>query len=425
MLHHNPTSSLHFQGGTNYDRQAITSQGTCKAQVHPYQLESPSTCETQEAISIDHLPLEILAEIFLLCPRGSLRRLQFERPPDPRRRRAPLLLCQVCRYWRKVALSLPLLWCSLSGTGPFTPHPVFIELWLTRSRGLPLSLSLAAPVGRDETPKYHAHASKMFDLFSNEMYRWRTIAFTLNDNLARQFIATVDSKAQILEELELAFEEPSSTSAKVSALLSSLPKLRHLSWVGRLSAMSLRNIPFHRLTHIYMASDNSAQDVVTCVSQCTAALEIRWDCVDYWDSPCVCGLPRSTLLHLRSLYLKGTGDLAHILSWLTLPSLKYLCLKTRSKTRDHRSLEDFFDRSACPLQHFILKDGCVDQESIVKYLTIPFLETIPDIQVYLGGISEQVVLREMQEVKDSQDTPTFHRLQISYPECRWPAFTWK
>ena len=383
------------------------------------------TSETPESFSINHLPLEILAEIFLLCPRGSWRKLQFERPPDPRRRRAPLLLCQVCRYWRKVALSLPLLWCSLSGTGPFTPHPAFIELWLTRSRGLPLSLSLAAPVELDDTPKYHAHAAKMFDLFSNEMYRWRTIAFTLNDNLARQFIATVDSKAQILEELELAFEEPSSTSAKVSALLPSLPKLRHLSWYGNLSAMSLRNIPFHRLTHIYMASHNSTQDVVTCLSQCSAALEIQWDCVNCWDAPSVCGLPQTTLLHLQSLILEGTGDLAHILCRLTLPSLKYLRLRTRSKTRDHRLLEDFFDRSSCPLQYFHFKDGCVDQKGIVNYLTIPFLEAIPDIRVYHGGISKHKVLREMQEVKDSQDTPTFHRLQISYPECNWPAFTWK
>ena len=336
-----------------------------------------------------------------------------------------MLLCQVCRHWREVAISLPLLWCSLSGTGDCTPRPAFIALWLARSGGLPLSLTLAAPSGYYDKPKYHAHASKMFDLFSTEMHRWRTIAFTLNDNLARQFIATVDSKAQILEELELAFEEPSSTTAEVSALLPSLPKLRHLAWHGKLSAMSLRNIPFHRLTHIYMSSHNSAQDVVTCLSQCSAALEIQWDCVNCWDSPSVCGLLQTTLLHLRSLHLEGTGDLAHILYRLTLPSLKYLRLRTRSKTRDHKLLEDFFDRSSCPLQYFYFKDGCVDQAGIVNYLTIPFLEAIPDIRVYHGGISKHNVLREMQEVKDSQDTPTFHRLQISYPERNWPAFTWK
>jgi hypothetical protein len=236
-------------------------------------------------------------------------------------RQAPLLLCQVCRHWRKVALSLPLLWCSLCGTRPFTLHPAFIELWLARSHGLPLSLSLAQ--WYHDTPKFRAHAYKMFDLFSNEMHRWRTISFTLDNNLSRQFIATVDSKAQMLEELELVFEEPNSGSAaEVSVVLRSFAKLRNLAWSGDLSAQSLRNIPFHALTRIYVASNNITQDVVACLSQCTTALEIQWERVDCWDSPSVCGLPQMTLHHLQSLKLTGFGDLACILSRLTAP----LCL---------------------------------------------------------------------------------------------------
>ena len=387
-------------------------------------LENYDTCESLEVVSVNHLPLETLAEIFFFCLEGSRRRYQFDRPADLRRWRVPLSLCQVCRHWREVAISLPLLWCSLSGTGSFTPNPALIKLLLARSRGLPLSLSLEAPVRDKDTPKYHVHASKVFYLFSNEMHRWRTISFTLNDNLARQFIAMVDSKAQILEELELVFDKPSNESAEVSALLPSFPKLHKLSWVGNLSAASLRNIPFHRLTHIYMASRTSAQDVIACLSQCTMASELHWQHVNCWDSPPVCGLPQTILLHLQSLYLKGTGDFADILSQFTLPSLKTLRLETKSKAQNHKLLKDFFDRSSCPLRQFILHDIYVDQDSIVKYLTIPFLETIPDIQVYLGETSKDDVFQEMRELKDSQDTPTFRRLQISYPE--WgPAFTWK
>jgi hypothetical protein len=343
-----------------------------------------------------------------------------------RRWRAPLLLCQVCRHWREVAISLPLLWCSLSGTGFFTPRPAFIALWLARSRDLPLSLTLAAPSVHNHGPKYHAHASKMFDLFSNEIHRWRTIAFNLNDNLGRQFIATVDSKAQILEELELVFEEPSRASAGVSALLPSLPELRHLSWYGNLSTISLRNIPFHRLTHIYMTSRNSVQDVVTCLSQCAVALKIRWHGVRCGDSSPVFEPPQTALPHLQSLNLEGTGDLAYILSGLILPSLKYLCIETSSETQYYGVLEDFFNRSSCPLQKFILVDDCVDQGSVVKYLTIPFLETIPDKEIYLGGGWEDDVLWKMQEAKDSQDKFTFRRHQINDPTCNPASIcTWK
>ena len=155
-----------------------------------------------------------------------------------------------------------------------------------------------------------------------------------SSNLTRRFIATVGSKAQMLEELELVFEEPSSGSAEVSAVLRSFAKLRKLAWSGDLSAHSLRNMLFHALTHIYVASHNITQDVVACLSQCTAALEVRWELVNCWESPSVCGLPQITLHHLQSLNLVGIGDLAHILSRLTLPSLKCLRLQTRSKTRD-------------------------------------------------------------------------------------------
>lgn len=212
MPYYNPISSPHFHGASSHSRWGATPRESLTGASHHELREglaifnssskSHDTCRSLEVVSVNRLPLEILAEIFLFCLERLKCKYQFDRPADPRRWRAPLLLCQVCRLWREVAISLPLLWCSLSGTGSFTPNPAFIKLWLARSRGLPLSLSLEAPVGCEDTPKYHAHASKVFDLFSNEIHRWHTMSFTLNDDLARQFIATVDSKAQILEELE-------------------------------------------------------------------------------------------------------------------------------------------------------------------------------------------------------------------------------
>jgi len=94
---------------------------------------------------------------FSFSVQEDLGSLQFEFPPEQRHRSVPLLLCQVCHYWRKVVLSLPLLWCSLLGTRPFTPHPAFIKLWLTHSCGLPLSMSLEVLVECDNTLKYQAH----------------------------------------------------------------------------------------------------------------------------------------------------------------------------------------------------------------------------------------------------------------------------
>ncbi|KAJ7167781.1 hypothetical protein C8R46DRAFT_870883, partial [Mycena filopes] len=54
------------------------------------------------------LPVEITSEIFLCClPRTSEYFLPptFESPV-----RAPMLLLQICRTWRAIALSSPRLW---------------------------------------------------------------------------------------------------------------------------------------------------------------------------------------------------------------------------------------------------------------------------------------------------------------------------
>lgn len=121
------------------------------------------------------------------------------------------MLCQICHHWRELALSLPFLWNSLaaSGLGPFIPHPALIELRISRSRGHPLSLHFALSLSntsRNNPLQYHSHASKIFELFSEEMHRWRTISFVLNNTLIGQFLGAVDSKARDLQELDLVFD---------------------------------------------------------------------------------------------------------------------------------------------------------------------------------------------------------------------------
>ncbi|KAK7046265.1 F-box domain-containing protein, partial [Favolaschia claudopus] len=100
------------------------------------------------------LPFELISKIFIHClPRyGRVR-------PDPQL--APLLLLQICRRWRAVALATPWLWNSIflecfreSGyTGlsvlfedelPLAIHPIasLVDLWFSRCEGFPLSITL-------------------------------------------------------------------------------------------------------------------------------------------------------------------------------------------------------------------------------------------------------------------------------------------
>jgi hypothetical protein len=389
-------------------------------------MDSPPFNGTHRITSINHLPIETLGDIFFLCivPRWPTAFCEFDHPVEPKRYQAPLSVSQVCRHWREIALSVPLLWCSLAGPHGAALHPEFTKLWLARSRNFLLSLYLSPPFSHEtRLPENYAHISKTFDILSNEMHRWRTISLVLNENLARQFIATVNAKAINLEELELYFiGQNTDLSVEISSLLRFFSKLRKLSWKGRIYQRSLVDIPFHQLTHVHVASLNSsALTVLVCLMACTNAVEIHWTGVRSADLS-VGELPRTPLLQLQSLKLQGSGDLGRLLSRLSLPSLEILHIETCSTIRDHRLLEDFLNRSSCPLQQFILRDNLIlDLESAIKYLTIPFLGSIPDIEVHLRS---SVPMTVFQELKDSH-TPALDRLKFAYPYGEnLPVFTW-
>ncbi|KAF5384615.1 hypothetical protein D9757_007495 [Collybiopsis confluens] len=95
---------------------------------------------------IRQIPSEILAEIFYWCmPLDvgyGVRSVE----------RAPLLLTTICRDWRHVAINTANVWTSLHihiplylSSSACCRRIAGVELWLQRSGGLPISLSMALP----------------------------------------------------------------------------------------------------------------------------------------------------------------------------------------------------------------------------------------------------------------------------------------
>jgi hypothetical protein len=85
---------------------------------------------------IRRLPLEIISFIFILC---------LPETPVPSARHAPLLLMQVDKHWRTVALSTPQLWSTLYldfGRRKATSKVALGKLWFDRSRATPLFLTI-------------------------------------------------------------------------------------------------------------------------------------------------------------------------------------------------------------------------------------------------------------------------------------------
>lgn len=118
----------------------------------------------------DDCPAEILIECFLFCVYPDLPTLH----PNC----APILVTRVCRRWREVALSTPLLWSRLvmrfnsddseshhsSALQPF-------ENFLDRSLGIPLTCTLL-----DRTKAGSLHFDQYLETLLRHSRRWETIS---------------------------------------------------------------------------------------------------------------------------------------------------------------------------------------------------------------------------------------------------------
>ncbi|KAJ7698025.1 hypothetical protein B0H17DRAFT_1177467 [Mycena rosella] len=85
------------------------------------------------------LPDDIVRDIFVAC-------LPSQRNPLIISDESPLLLCQICRAWRQLALTTPRLWASVHAVIPNQPKVLklaeILTEWLNRSGVLPLSISV-------------------------------------------------------------------------------------------------------------------------------------------------------------------------------------------------------------------------------------------------------------------------------------------
>jgi hypothetical protein len=101
------------------------------------------------------LPPEIIGQFFLHCipvpsspgpyvePAFALRRYRRGGQDPPQAALPPgLILSQVCRYWRDIALATPALWAAFPlKASSLRSRPPSIDSWLIRARDCPLTFT--------------------------------------------------------------------------------------------------------------------------------------------------------------------------------------------------------------------------------------------------------------------------------------------
>ncbi|KAJ7088838.1 hypothetical protein B0H15DRAFT_287330 [Mycena belliarum] len=308
------------------------------------------------------LPPEVVSEIFVnFLPSYP------ERPP-PSGMFSPILLCQVCRHWRDIALSTPPLWraidLDLQPTKSMHWMLHVLRTWLLRSGDCPLAISLRYPAHFHEPRAPDLHLSEFLYALLPHIKRLEHLELIMP--FEHLHAIQGDIEMPLLRHLTFGPSDlpPDADEPEyaVLTLFANAPQLAHVVLADCFVPARLF-LPWAQLTHLegcclYEQECMAILCAADCLVECTLT---------------VCGLPDYRLPipaappqpHLRRLTLLCTqsSDANHtaVLDRVTLPALRTLQIaETGSGAALLRSLEAFIERSGCVLESLRIDMSSLD-----------------------------------------------------------------
>ncbi|KAJ7477616.1 hypothetical protein FB451DRAFT_1242846 [Mycena latifolia] len=328
------------------------------------------------------LPPEILQEIFIACLPTSHNAIMHTAE-------APLLLGRVCSAWRTISLSTAALWASVHVVLPYTgdqppDQPPAeeeqlndlavsqrcggLQIWLERSGGCPLSISLCDQSPIPAMPSAflpHEVLYGLCDLHSEEL-----------------------PLLEVLDVLDTSWNGSGPEYVRFFAIPSNLRSISFCCHNGH----ALPTCSWDRITNLALQSYLSfftpgLPQMLELLAQCFNLQECSLSFPTQRKSGLSAPPPqRVTLSHLRALSLTGTAsvdamfNLAQILESLVLPVLDQLAIYNLASSNDHLfdgpaeisdillSLEQLFMRSSCALHSLLLRHAAGDVAALLRCL---------------------------------------------------------
>ncbi|KAJ7670319.1 hypothetical protein B0H17DRAFT_1086024 [Mycena rosella] len=298
------------------------------------------------------LPTEMTVEVFRRCVSPSSK-------PRPSPFHAPLILGQICRQWRQIALHTPALWQALEFDGDLASVEI-LKLWLSRTGNSPLSYYL-----HSTTP---SRAGALIDASILHSHQWQDISFGLPmssflelDMRRRSFLLP------ILWTISFEIHQRGDEDAVETITIQNAPLL-HEAHISTFPDIKF-DIPSQNLTSLVL---QHSVDVVECLALLRKCPKLAHLVVLTTGSASIQHISPLTLDHMESL----SFNLGHtsIMDYLTLPLLRRLTITTGAVKIQHpTSLLAFVHRSACDLE--FLSFSVTDSRSDTLRL---WLRAVPD-----------------------------------------------
>jgi len=327
------------------------------------------------------LPMQVLEGIFVFYVCSLQASLHPLNKPYvvPCATSGPLLLLQICRYWRATALASSSLWGSLS-VGNNQPDISLLKAWFSRSRDTPLSLRLNLNLSQTNGE----YVGAVLDLFVRHRSNWQILDLRLDDALAnklRTILASSNAESSIVPVRRVRLDTKTCSVPIISQLLFALepfPILQEIVYANSdrnsfLSDTICGSPLWSRLTCIDIGATLTRFDCVYFLSQCTSATSITFQNIDNVQDGQIKPL-RTTHIFLPHLQhfdiVVSTVDVCStILAHLTCPSLTALSIVTASNASETPAhLGAFLIRSACPLRLLNIFDWTMDIHTLCSFI---------------------------------------------------------
>jgi hypothetical protein len=315
------------------------------------------------ASSFQRMPNEMWREVFTWCVCGF-----FE--PFADLSRPPMLFTHVCRLWRQIALSMPLLWSYIFINGE-TQSTTLLSLWLQRSVPQPLTLNIR------RRSKNRYHELRILRILLDNTFRWKEVTLHVTYNgLALLQSATIESPSLEILRMSVATASPAPT---IPIHFVNCAGLVELSWGGpRAGSGPLHpTTPLVNLTDLSLSIEMSLSDCHAILQQCLRLKECRLKEIVRLGSfiPSVVHLTQLSILHLET-----DQNLGPLLSGLTVPSLSELVLATTHQLDQwpqtdlalipwpQTELAALLTRSGCSLKKLLVYGLGISERDLIQCL---------------------------------------------------------
>lgn len=244
----------------------------------------------------------------------------------------PWSLGLVCSTWRKVALSMPELWCSLKLGAFLKPVPlVQVQTFLSRSANLPLSIS-SKELSCFSYNMENANEEDRLAVLGRFIERWRHLELQFHyvqPNLTFGKANPDERVAPLLEafELESKYEMAimgEMIEEQINTLIKNAPRLHAFSWSNKetyrqVPSCTLR-LPWAQLSRLNLNRMLSFEEVFDILSRCSSLTSCTFDLIRLPSSTNIARHPIS-LRHLKSMSINTIYDPAPFFDSLLLPAL--------------------------------------------------------------------------------------------------------